>query len=110
MTKTTKIVLSVAILGVGGFLLYKNFRKAGFAGNGSAAVATVSGKRVKFAGNSSMAVQSVSGKRKRNTLGGNVVQAQASNWVRGAGNVVFGAGANGAPSNFFDTSSSGWVR
>jgi len=98
MTKTTKMVLSVAILGVGGYLLYKNFRKAGFAGNGSAAVATVSGKRVQYSGT------------KRNTLGGNRVQAQASSWVRGAGNVVPSAGANGAPANFFDTSSSGWVR
>ena len=27
MTKTTKTVVSVAILGVGGYLLYKNFKK-----------------------------------------------------------------------------------
>ena len=116
MTNTTKTVLSVAILGVGGYLLWKNFKKpapaaasfAGgiggmgprskfFAGSSSAAAATVVGKRVQMSGYA-------------NTLGGNVIQAQGSGWVRGQGNVMPNTGANGAPADFFDTRSSGWVR
>ena len=113
MTNTTKTVLSVAILGVGGYLLWKNFKKpapaaasfAGgmgprskfFAGSSSAAAATVVGKRVQMSGYA-------------NTLGGNVIEAQGSGWVRGQGNVMPNTGANGAPAGFFDTHSSGWVR
>ena len=123
MTKTTKTVLSVAILGVGGYLLYKNFRKpspaasfAGgmgprgkfFAGNSSAAAATVVGKRVQMSGQATdrLANDSIYA----NTLGGNVIKAQGSGWVRGQGNVMPNTGANGAPADFFDTHSSGWVR
>ena len=100
MTKTTKAVLSLAILGVGGYLLYKNFRKpsASFAGLSSSAAATVVGRRVQASGS------------KRNSLGGNVIKAQGSGWVRGQGNVMPNTGANGAPAGFFDTHSSGWIR
>jgi len=118
MTKTTKTVLSVAILGVGGYLLWKNFKKPStsttsfvgnmgmgprskfFAGSSSAAAATVVGKRVQMSGYANYA----------NTLGGNVIEAQGSGWVRGQGNVMPNTGANGAPSQFFDIHSSGWVR
>jgi len=122
MTKTTKVALSVAILGAGGYLLYKNFKKPapaaafaggvmnpamgprkkhnlgkGFAGNGSSAASTVVGKRVQM-----------SGTMYANTLGGNIVDAQASSWVRGASNIR--QGGNGAPTQFFQPHSSGWVR
>ena len=119
MTKTNKTVLSIAILGVGGYLLWKNFKKPtpaafaggmgprkkhnlgkGFAGDSSAAVATISGKRVQMSGKKAYA----------NSLGGNVVDVQSSGWVRGNALSIPGVGANGAPARFFDTNSSGWVR
>ena len=124
MTKTTKTVLSVAILGIGGYLLWKNFRKpspaaafAGgvvgqrskfFAGNSSAASATVVGRRVQMSGKATDRLANTS--MYANSLGGNVIKAQGSGWVRGQGNVMPNTGANGAPAGFFDTHSSGWVR
>jgi hypothetical protein len=127
MTKTNKTVLSIAILGVGGYLLWKNFKKPtpaafaggmgprkkhnlgkGFAGDSSAAVATISGKRVQMSGK---ATDRLANKAMyANSLGGNVVDAQASGWLRGNARIIPGVGANGAPAGFFDTKSSGWVR
>ena len=127
MTKTTKVALSVAILGAGGYLLYKNFKKPtpaaasfsggvgprkqhnlgkGFAGNGSAAASTVVGKRVQMSGKATDRLANKS--MYANTLGGNIVDAQASSWVRGASNIR--QGGNGAPAQFFEPHNSGWVR
>lgn len=114
MTKTTKTVLSVAILGVGGYLVWKNWQKqksASFAGGMGPRKKHNLGKG--FAGDSSRAASSVVGKRvqasgKKNALGGNVVDAQASGWLRGPSRVT--TGGNGAPAGFFKPHSSGWVR
>lgn len=126
MTKTTKAVLSVAILGVGGYLLWKNFKKPaaasfsggvggprmkhnlgkGFAGDSSAAARTVVGKRVQMSGKATDRLANTS--IYANTLGGNIVDAQATGWVRGAANIR--EGGNGAPAGFFATQSSGWLR
>jgi len=110
MTKTTKAVLSVAILGAGGYLLWKNFKKpstaTSFAGDSSAAARTVVGKRVQMSGKATDRLANKS--MYANTLGGNIVDVQATSWVRGAANIR--QGGNGAPAGFFDTQSSGWVR
>ena len=105
MTKTTKTVLSVAILGVGGYLLYKNFKgstpppaeKKSYTGN------SVGMRQIPFtaeAGNNQYFKNLTS-----------VVDVKGSSWNKGA----FYANAkdvrgNGSPTSFFDTSSSGWIR
>jgi len=100
MNKTTKNVLTIAIVGVAGFLLYNNTRKkSSFTG--------VPGKRVKsmvgFTGIPGKRVKSMAGftgipgSRKKNIT--DQVNVQSSSWLRNA---------NGAPANFYQVKSTNW--
>ena len=120
MNKTTKTVLTVAILGTGAYLLMKNMKKSSFTGNAGARMKPFAGvkQRTKF-GFAGDAETNVVGKRvkmvgmagemrkldKMQMVGGRV-NTQSSGWVRG----IDGSGINGAPAEFYNVHSSGWVR
>lgn len=76
MNKQTKVALSIAVLGVGGYLLYKNFtaNKKNYTGQ-------VGKRQIPFTGQA--------GKRQKNLT--NTLNVKETNWVR----------LNGAPKDFF---------
>jgi hypothetical protein len=136
MNKTTKTVLTVAILGTGAYLLMKNLKKSSFTGNAGMRKRPFAGvgKRSKmsltgienveigqrqkhgFAGDASTdvvgnRVRMVGMAGKMSTLdkmemAGGRVNTQSSGWLRG----IDGNGINGAPAEFYNVHSSGWVR
>ena len=86
MTKQTKTLAMVAVLGVGAYLVYKNWMKQKAA---AAPKASYVGKV---------------GNRQRGLT--NEVKVADSGWKKGQ--TMANKGGNGAPSAFFDTRSSKW--
>jgi len=86
MTKQTKTLAMVAVLGVGAYLVYKNMMKQKAA---AAPKASYVGKV---------------GRRQRGLTNG--VKVTDSGWKKGQ--EIANKGGNGAPTPFFSTSSSKW--
>ena len=120
MTKTTKAVLSLSILGVGGYLLYKNFKKPTTASyTGTQAPTSVKGRQKFYTG--TQAPTSVQGRQRfatgRNMVGyaGNEIQGVVGDRQRGITNPrqiqVHGTNwGNAEGRGFYDVQSSGWLR
>lgn len=87
MNKQTKIALSIAVLGVGGYLLYKNFtaNKKSYTGQAGQRKKLYTGQ----VGKRMIPYTGETGKRQKNLT--NTLNVKETNWVR----------LNGAPKDFF---------